>query len=109
MTRPRIWKEPRFGGRPWCATHPYKPATWQLCKTYREAVEYVADALANPFPLELENVDEEPMTVEYIDRGVDRGVVITDEGSGHLIVLDRHHWRPLARALTRLADKEGIE
>lgn len=109
MTRPKIWKEPRFGGRPWCATHPDDPSKWRLCETWREAVEYVAEALEHPFPLELEQVDEGPMTVEYLDCGVDRGVVITDEGAGHLIVLDRHHWRLLARALTRLADKEGVK
>lgn len=109
MTRPRIWKEPRFGGRPWVATHPDNPKWWRLHETWAEAVEYVADALRNPLPIELDRKGEEPMTAEYIDRGVDRGVVITDEESGHLIALDRHHWRPLASVLTRLADKEGIK
>lgn len=105
MTRPKIWKEPRFGGLPWCATNPYKPGIWQLCATWQEAVEYVADALRNPLPMELDRKGEEPMTAEYLECGV----VITDERDGHLIVLEPHHWRPLARALTRLADKEGVE
>jgi len=104
VTRPTIWKEPRFGSRPWCATNPYIPGIWQLCATWEEALEYVADALTNPFPLYLERADNEPIIVSYYDRAA----FITDENDGDQIMLDRRHWRPLARALTRLADKEGV-
>ena len=105
MTRPRIWKEPRFGGRPWCATHPDQPELWQLCETWQEAMEFVADKLANPFPLVLEGADPEPVTVSHISPDV----FIHDGNDGHTIYLAPHHWRPLASALTRLADKEGVK
>ena len=105
MTRPKIWKEPRFDGRPWCATHPDKPETWQLCETWREAVEFVAEKLANPFPLELEWRYGNTTTATYNGYGV----FITEGGDGDMIALARHHWRPLARALTRLADNEGVK
>jgi len=101
MTRPKIWKDTRFGGRPWCATNPYKPEIWHLCETWEEALEYVADALRNPFPLELDH-----LTVTYEGGGK---VFIRDELDDDMIVLGPRHWRPLARALTRLADLEGAK
>ena len=105
MTRPRIWKEPRFGGRPWCATHPDKPETWRLCETWQEAVEYVADALRNPLPMEMKDVWGEHLTVTYDGSSV----FITDERDDDQIILARHNWRLLARALARLAEKEGVK
>lgn len=105
MTRLKVWKNPSFGSRPWCATHPDAPSSWRLCGTWQEAMEYVADALTNPLPLELEYERKEPLTVTY-DNGY---VFITDEWDGEQVILYPHHWRPLANALTRLADKEGIE
>lgn len=101
MTRPKIWKDTRFGGLPWCATNPYKPTVWGLCATWEEAMEYVADALHNPFPLELDH-----LTVTYEGGGK---VFIHDELDDEIIVLGPRHWRPLARALTRLADLEGAK
>ena len=100
MTRPKIWKEPRFGGRPWCATHPDKPSFWRLCETWQEAMEFVADKIVNPFPLELGHV-----AVTYEDGDV----IIKDWHHYEKAVLEPRHWRPLARALTRLADKEGVK
>ena len=100
MTRPRIWKDQDASFRPWRASHPDNPSLWRLCWTWREAMQFVADKLVNPFPLDLGDV-----TVTYEDGDV----VITDERDGDMIVLAPHHWRPLARALTRLADKEGVK
>lgn len=100
MTRPKIWKGLRFGSRPWCATHPDNPNFWRLCETWQEAMEFVADKIENPLPLELGLI-----AVTYED-GV---VYITDRNDGDMIVLAPRHWRPLARALTRLADKEGVK
>ena len=63
-------------------------------------MQFVGDKLVNPFPLDLGDV-----TVTY--EGGD--VCLTDEGDGDQIILSPHHWRPLARALTRIADKEGVK
>lgn len=101
MTRPKIWKDTRFGGLPWCATNPYKPAVWGLCATWEEAMEYVQEKLENPFPMELDR-----MTITYEGGGK---VFIRDELDDEIIVLGPRHWRPLARALTRLADLEGVK
>lgn len=100
MTRPRIWKDQDASFRPWRATHPDNPSLWRLCETWREAMEFVGDKLANPFPLDFEIV-----TATY-EHG---GVFITDENDGERVILAPQHWRPFARALTRLADKEGVE
>lgn len=105
MTRPKIWKDTTRKVRPWVATHPDNPGLWRLCETWQEAMQFVADMLAHPLPLEFWDVGEEPITVTYEDGDV----VITDENDGHQIILPPHHWRPLASALTRLADKEGVE
>lgn len=105
MTRPRIWKDQGASFRPWRATHPDNPSLWRLCETWQEAVQFVGDKLVNPFPLEFRDVGEEPITVTY-DGG---DVVITDESDGDQIILAPQNWRPLARALTRLADKENIK
>lgn len=100
VTRPRIWKDQDAYTLPWRATHPDNPNLWRLCETWQEAMQFVGDELVNPFPL-----DFYPMTVTY--EGGD--VFITDDNDGDTIVLEPRHWRPLARALTRLADKEGVE
>lgn len=100
MTRPKVWKDRNARFRPWRATHPDNPSMWQLCETWREAVDFVAAKLENPLPLDID-----PMTVTY-ERSY---VFITDQNDGETIALDPQHWRPLARALTRLADKEGVE
>lgn len=100
MTRPKIWKDQDASFRPWRASHPDNPSLWRLCGTWREAMEVVADMLVNPFPLDLGY-----MTATY--EGGD--VCLTDEGDGDQIILSPQHWRPLARALTRLADKEGVK
>lgn len=100
MTRPRIWKDQEFSSRPWFASHPDNPSMWRLCVTWREAMEFVADKIENPLPLGLD-----PMIVTYEGSYV----FIFDENDGHTIALEPRHWRPLARALTRLADKEGFE
>lgn len=105
MTRPRIWKEPRFGGRPWCATHPDDPSKWRLCETWHEALYFVDNAINYPFPLDLENGNEEPMSVAYHDNRV----FIIDRNDDDQIILHPRHWRPLASVLTRLADKEGVK
>lgn len=105
MTRPKIWKDTTRKVRPWVATHPDNPLMWRLCETWREAVEFVADKLANPLPLYLERAAGEPMIVTYHEQAV----FITDENDGHTIILAPRHWRPLAHALTRLADKENIK
>lgn len=104
MTRPKIWKDTSFGGRPWCATNPYAPSVWRLCETWREAMEFVAEKSANPFPLELNRRYAEPLQVTYKSGWV----FIDDRGDRATIMLAPCHWRPLARALTRLADKEGV-
>lgn len=98
MTRPRIWKDQNPSLRPWRAVHPDNPCLWRLCETWREAVQFVGDKLVNPFPLDLGDA-----TATY--EGGD--VAITDHHD--MIVLAPHHWRPLARALTRLAEQEGVE
>lgn len=98
MTRPRIWKDTTRKVRPWCATHPDNPSLWRLCETWQEAMQFVGDKLVNPFPLDLGDV-----TVTY--EGGD--VAITDHHD--MLILAPRHWLPLARALTRLADKEGAE
>lgn len=100
MTRPRIWKDQNPSLRPWRASHPDNPSLWRLCETWQEAVGFVGDKLVNPFPLDLGRID---ITYE------DGTVFIKDEWDDDLIVLAPHHWRPLARALTRLADKEGVK
>lgn len=100
MTRPKIWKDTRFGGRPWVATHPDNPLMWRLCETWQEAMEFVADKIENPLPLDIDL-----MTVTY-EGGK---VFIEHEWDDNLIVLGPRHWRPLARALTRLADKDGVK
>lgn len=100
MTRPKVWKNTGFGSRPWCASHPDNPNMWRLCETWQEAMEFVADMLVNPLPLDLDL-----MTVTY-EGGK---VFIEHEWDDNLIVLGPRHWRPLASALTRLADKEGVE
>ena len=107
MTRPKIFKDTRFGGRPWCATNPYKPEIWHLCETWEEALEYVADALRNPLPLELDRDRslKDPLRVIYRHNYV----WIDDWDDNEIIVLHPNHWRPLARALTRLADLEGVK
>lgn len=100
MTRPRIWKDQGASFRPWRATHPDNPSLWRLCETWQEAVQFVGDKLVNPFPLDLDL-----MTVTY-EGGK---VCIEHEMDDNLIVLAPPHWRALARALTRLADKEDTE
>lgn len=100
MTRPRIWKNTRFGGLPWHATHPDSPERLRLCKTWREAMEFVQEELQNPLPLELGRID-----ITYAGGKV----FLHDELDDDMIVLGPRHWRPLARALTRLADKEGVK
>lgn len=105
MTRPRIWKNQDASFRPWRASHPDNPRMWRLCETWQEAMEVVADTLKSPRLIELRDVGEEPITVIY--EGGD--VVITDESDGDQIILAPRHWRPLARALTRIADKEGVK
>ncbi|WP_288750490.1 hypothetical protein [uncultured Corynebacterium sp.] len=105
MTRPKIWKDTRFGALPWCATNPYKPAVYGLCATWEEAREYIEERLANPFPLELDRRGEEPLEVTYHYNLV----WIDDWRYNSRIALKPHHWRPLARALTRLADLEGVK
>lgn len=105
MTRPRIWKDQGATFRPWCASHPDNPSLWRLCETWQEAIDFVADKLAHPLPLELEGTWGERVTVTHQD-----GDVVIIGGYNHeMIALAPHHWRPLARALTRLADKEGVE
>lgn len=101
MTRPRIWKDQDATFRPWRASHPDNPSLWRLCETWQEAMQFVGDKLVNPFPLELDR-----MTVTYEGGGK---VFIRDELDDDMIVLGPRHWRPLARALTRLADKEGVD
>lgn len=101
MTRPKIWKDTKFGGRPWLATNPYQPEIQRLCATWEEAMEYVQEKSRNPLPLELYH-----LTVTYEGGGK---VFIHDELDDDIIVLGPRHWRPLARALTRLADKEGVK
>ena len=105
MTRPRIWKDQNPSLRPWRVTHPDNPSLWRLCATWREAMEFVADILKCPRLIELRDVGEEPITVTY-EYG---DVVVTDENDGDQIILAPHNWRVLARALTRLADKEGVK
>lgn len=105
MTRPRIWKDQNPSLRPWRASHPDNPSLWRLCATWREAMEFVNEKLENPFPLELEGADPEPVTVSYIFPYV----FIYDGNDGHTITLAPDHWRPLANALTLLADKENIK
>lgn len=105
MTRPRIWKDTTRKVRPWCATHPDNPSLWRLCETWREAMEFVGDTPKRPLVAALWDVGEEPITSIYEDGDV----VITDENDGDQIILPPRHWRPLARALTRLADKENIK
>ena len=67
-------------------------------------MEYVADALRNPFPLELDRRYADPITVTY-----ESGWVVLDDDGFNSIALLPQHWRPLARALTRLADLEGAK
>lgn len=100
MTRPRIWKDQDFISRPWVASHPDNPSLWRLCETWQEALQFVVDKRVNPFPLDLGDV-----TVTH--RGGD--VFIADRDTCDVVALEPHHWRPLARALTRLADREGVE
>ena len=100
MTRPRIWKDQDASFRPWRATHPDNPSLWRLCETWQEAMEFVGDKLENPFPLDIY-----PLTATY--EGGD--VFIADQNDVAAFALAPPHWRPLARALTRLADKEGVE
>lgn len=103
MTRPRIWKGLRFGSRPWCATHPDNPNFWRLCETWREAMDFVNEKLENPFPLTLKGVTSAGVAAIY-EEGT---VFLVDRFDGETIALNPRDWRPLARALTRLADKEG--
>lgn len=105
MTRPRIRKDQDTSFRPWRASHPDNPNLWRLCETWQEAIDFVADKLENPLPLELEGTWGEYVTFTYEDSNV----VIIDGCDREMIALAPHHWRPLARALTRLADKEDVE
>lgn len=105
MTRPRIWKDTRFGALPWCATNPYQPVVYRLCATWEEALEYVTDALRNPLPLELDRDYKSPLRVAYYQDYV----WIDDWDDNNIVRLHPKNWRPLARALTRLADKEGVK
>ena len=105
MTRPRIWKDQDTSFRPWRASHPDNPSLWRLCETWQEAMDFAADKLENPLPLELEGTWGEYVTFTYQDGDV----VIIDGCDHEMIALAPHHWRPLARALTRLADLEGCQ
>lgn len=105
MTRPRIWKDPKFGALPWCVTNPYKPAVWGLCTTWEEAMEYVQEKLENPFPLDLDGVTNAGVEVLY-EGGI---VFLIDRSDDDTIALKPNDWRPLARALTRLADLAGVK
>ena len=105
MTKPRIWKDTRFGGVPWLATNPYKPGVHRLCATWEEAREYVTDALRNPFPMELDRDYKSPLRVAYYQDYV----WIDDWDDNNIVRLHPKNWRPLARALTRLADLEGVK
>lgn len=105
MTRPKIWKDPKFGALPWCATNPYKPSVWGLCATWEEALEYVEEKSRNPLPLDLDGV-----TTAGVEALYEEGTVfLLDRSDGETIALTPKDWRPLARALTRLADKESVK
>lgn len=103
MTRPKIWKDTTRKVLPWCATNPYKPGTHRLFATWEESLYYVATALRHPFPMELDRKGEESIMTAHRSEGV----IICD--LENVLILEPHHWRPLARALTRLADLEGVK
>lgn len=96
MTRPRIWKDTTRKVLPWCATDLYNPAITHFCATWEDALEFVRD----PLPFNLGDID-----VAYAQGDV----ALTDRADMDMIFIAPRHWRPLARALTRLADKEGVK
>ncbi|MDK8241691.1 hypothetical protein [Corynebacterium coyleae] len=68
-------------------------------------MEYVQEKLASPFPLDLDGVKNAGVEVLY-EGGL---VFLIDRSDDDTIALKPNDWRPLARALTRLADKEGVK
>lgn len=105
MTKPRIWKDTTRKVLPWCATNPYKPWIHRLFATWEEALEYVEERLRNPLPLDLDGV-----TTAGVEALYEEGIVfLIDRSDDDTIPLKPNDWRPLARALTRLADLEGVK